>query len=568
MGKKNVNKKAGQERRSTMRVGVLALCCVLGVALLAGMAVFNRGVKPDRDMQWYVREGALEVAAPAMGDGFNGDDSEFVVPGENMRVTPVPTPEPTPEPTPKVTQPPVVVVTAMPAEADAQGDAPKLFEVDEDNEAADGDPAAIEGDLPEPAGAAEPEEEVPSGMVTLTITAAGDCTFGGMEGARSQPRFAKLVQQKGYDYFFDGVRDIFESDDLTIINLEGPLTNQPTKRRAGEKYVFRANPECVKIMTGSSVELCNVANNHSRDCGMDGLKETAKVLDENGIGFCGFNVAYEKTIKGVRVCSLGYTCWEPGDANIVKAVTEARQKCDLLIVNMHWGDEHVHKVNEKQVKSAHAIIDAGADLVIGTHPHVIQGMEKYKGKYIVYSLGNFSFAGNANPKDKRCLIFQQKFSFYPGMNLEHAGCADAGINLIPASVSSTADTNDFRPMVLPADQGASVLKLVAEYSRNFSMQDILWMRGNYMETNGLLQTGDESEDSARTAEAAENKGAAAPQESTEAEDESAVAATAFDGEDSGEPDGDDAMDFGGEDGFGDAEADFPPEDEAPDPFFD
>ncbi|MBQ7521147.1 MAG: CapA family protein, partial [Clostridia bacterium] len=163
-----------------------------------------------------------------------------------------------------------------------------------------------------------------------------------------------------------------------------------------------------------------------------------------------------------------------------------RADCDLLIVNMHWGWERQNQQCQEQVQLGRAAVDAGADLVIGTHPHVYQGIEKYKGKYIVYSLGNFCFAGNANPDDKRCLIFRQRFSFNPGMGIARANILDAGIDVIPASISSVPEKNDFVPTVLPVEQGKALLKEVAECSTHFTLGDTLWMRGNWLEANGLI----------------------------------------------------------------------------------
>ena len=509
MGKKYSKKKMAERKRATMRAGVLALLCALGVALLGGMALFNGGVKPDRDMQWYVREGALQVAAPALGEE---RDSEFLLPEEGVRATPEPTPEPTAEPTPEpADEGDVTAPAAGPYAQENAGEgaanepaagpyAPEQgFETDED---ADEPADAGEGtEASEDAEAAE--EEAPVGQVTLTVTAAGDCTFGGMIGAKSYGRFLDYVGKYGYNYFFDGVRDVFEADDLTIINLEGPLTTEEKPKSHG--FVFKADPSCVQILTGSSVEVCNLANNHSKDYGMNGLKQTAQVLNDNGVGFCGYNVAYQETIKGVRVCVLGFTKWENNNDQIVQAVSAAREQCDLLIVNMHWGWEHTNQHCTDQTVTGHAIIDAGADLVLGTHPHVIQGIEKYKDKYIVYSLGNFCFAGNADPEDKRCILFQQKFSFVVGMNLSRAGCADAGINIIPATVSSTNAMNDFQPTILPAEQGAAVLKALASYSVNFKVKDTLWMKDNYLLANGLIKPkgaqGDEDEGEAGDGEA-------------------------------------------------------------------
>jgi len=327
-------------------------------------------------------------------------------------------------------------------------------------------------------------EDAASGTVTLTITAVGDCTFCGEAGSKSNKRFLQCVEENGYDYFFANVRDLFEADDLTIVNLEGPLTTAEKPRKHG--YVFKADPACVQILSGSSVELCNLANNHLMDYGAAGLKQTAEVLAENGIGYCGFTEAWSADMKGVKVMALGFTKWDHTVEQVTEAIAQARQSCDLLIVNMHWGWERQHQQCHEQVEMAHAAVDAGADLVIGTHPHVYQGIEKYQGRYIVYSLGNFCFAGNANPDDKRCLIFQQTFSFNPGMGIARANLLDAGINIIPASISSVEDRNDFVPTVLPAESGAALLKEVAECSTHFTLNGTVWMKGNYLEENGMM----------------------------------------------------------------------------------
>jgi len=334
-----------------------------------------------------------------------------------------------------------------------------------------------------------PGSDAGSGTVLLTITAAGDCTFAGEPGSKSNKRFNQCVESYGYDYFLQGVRPLFEADDLTIVNLEGPLTTSEKPRKHG--YVFKADPACVAILTGSSVELCNLANNHSIDYGVTGLKQTAEVLAANGVGYCGFTEAWHATIKGVRVTALGFTKWDHSLQDVVAAVSAEREGCDLLIVNMHWGWERQHGQCSDQVEMGRAAVDAGADLVIGTHPHVYQGIERYKGKYIVYSLGNFCFAGNADPDDKRCLIFQQTFSFNPGMGIAQANILDAGINLIPCLISSTADKNDFQPTILPAEPGAALLKAVAAESPHFPMAEIRWMKDNYLVTHGLIKAEEE-----------------------------------------------------------------------------
>ena len=136
---------------------------------------------------------------------------------------------------------------------------------------------------------------------------------------------------------FANMRSLFEADDLTIVNLEGPLTTVEKPKKHG--YVFKADPACVQILTGSGVELCNLANNHSMDFGAAGLKQTAEVLSGNGIGYCGFTEAWSAEMKGVKVTALGFTKWDHTVEQVTQAVSTARQDCDLLIVNMHWGWE-------------------------------------------------------------------------------------------------------------------------------------------------------------------------------------------------------------------------------------
>ena len=491
MTKKRQKKKARQQRYY-LRAGVLSLLVVLGLGTMVGMALFNASARPQRDMKWYVRDSEVQVAAPAAGEGYAATTRQD---SPNGPVLADIKGDPTPRPTIKPTMKPVLVTEApdsgdVPG-ADVDGDAipsPLSDDGASYNDAADAAEVFDElsgldpqiGDIE----VAQPEDS--SGTVTLKITAAGDCTFGGEVGSKGRRRFVDLVNKEGFDYFFDDVRQVFEDDDLTIVNLEGPLTKAEKSSKHG--FVFKGEPEYVNILAGSSVELCNLANNHTMDYGKAGLRDTVNVLDANGIGFCGYSKTYTATIRGVRVCALGFTWWDEDKKAIGQAIANARANCDLLIVNIHWGIEGNTMQDHKQVAIGHAMVDAGADLVIGTHPHVYQGIEKYKGKYIVYSLGNFCFAGNANPNDKRCMIFQQKFSFNPGMGIAQANITDSGINIIPCMVSSVKDKNDFRPTIMDAKEGGAMLKAIASRSTKFSLTDALWMRDNYPVTVGLVNT--------------------------------------------------------------------------------
>lgn len=455
---KNVTKKRKpnppEGERKPLKLWVLALLVLVGVGAIAGMAALNGSVKPDRDMRWYVREGAVQVAAPAAGDGF---DTTEAVPSE------------------------LGLGALEPVPLDGGDDAPAVLPaIVTDAPTAVPTPTPLPTPTPEPTATLEPTPTPPTEPVTITLTAAGDCTLGGDTNKSGYDKFKAYVKKYGYDYFFNRVRPIFEADDLTIVNLEGPLTTSKSKR-SGREFNFKGDPDFVAILSGSGIDVCNVANNHSLDFGKAGLQETSEVLERAGIGCSGYFKAYTTNVKGVRVCSLGFTEWDYTVDEMSEAIRAARADCDLLIVSVHWGEELEYNATSTQRAMGRAAIDAGADLVLGTHPHVISGIEKYYGKYIVYSLGNFCFGGNSNPKDKRCLVFQQAFTFTPG-----EGISDAGINLIPASVSSTANKNDFQPQVMNAADGAKLLAAVAGYSSNVNMADILWLPDSFAVTNGLM----------------------------------------------------------------------------------
>ncbi len=506
MTKKRKTTKKHQEPRRQLRAGALALLLAVGVGSMAGMALFNAHAKPKRDMKWYVREGAVQVAAPAMGEGFAVEEAAPATAARGLKGRDIlgASTAQRGERTTDATAEEEAEEESEETLAEDIGEAPDDSaeeDLEEAEEALAGEADEGFADAPEGAalGTIAQSGDEP-GQVTLKITAVGDCTFGGEVGSRGRRRFVDLVKDQGYDYFFQSVRHLFEADDLTIANLEGPLTSSTKKGKHGG-FIFKGDPDYVNILTGSSVELCNIANNHSMDYGRTGLKDTVKVLKENGVGYCGFSTVYNAVIKGVKVTALGFEWWGSDKDDIVKAVKKARKSCDLLIVNMHWGWEGHREQDAKQTSLGHAIVNAGADLVIGTHPHVYEGIEKYKGKYIVYSLGNFCFAGNANPGDKRCLIFQQSFSFNPGLGIERANIMDAGINIIPCTVSSVKDKNDFQPTIMPAQEGGELLKAVASRSVNFSLTNTLWAADNYMLAYGLVTPGDEAQDAPVTADA-------------------------------------------------------------------
>ena len=300
--------------------------------------------------------------------------------------------------------------------------------------------------------------------IQITVSSMGDCTLGTDENFNPSTSFNAYYNAQGPDYFFKNVRSILEEDDLSIINLEGTFTD--SDQRQEKTFAFKADPEYVSILTGSSIEAANQANNHSRDYGEESYTDTVETLEQAGIASFGYDQVDILEVNGVKVGLTGiYELAEHLDKQEevrtnIAALKEAGAQ--VIIVNFHWGIEKEYLPNDTQKTLAHLAIDEGADLVIGHHPHVLQGIERYKGKYIAYSLGNFSFGGNSNPSDKDTMIFQQTFTVQDG-KVE----VNDDINVIPCSLSSASGYNDYCPTPLEGSEKERVLEKLKEYSANF-----------------------------------------------------------------------------------------------------
>lgn len=210
----------------------------------------------------------------------------------------------------------------------------------------------------------------------------------------------------------------------------------------------------------------NLANNHSKDFGTSSLTDTQKTLKKNKIGYCYKSTINYKTVKGVKTAFLGFNALEQISKKQLKTVINQakKNKAKIIIVSFHWGVERKYYPNSKQKSLGRYAIDCGASLVLGHHPHVLQGIEQYKGRYIVYSLGNFCFGGNSNPKDKDTMIFQQTFSVKNG-KLQTKSDA----KIIPCSLSSHKNTNDFQPRILSGSEKKRLIKKMNKLSKKLKV---------------------------------------------------------------------------------------------------
>jgi hypothetical protein len=296
---------------------------------------------------------------------------------------------------------------------------------------------------------------------TIRVSAVGDCTFAAEIGMINTPgTFPREFEDHGRDpaWFFSSVQSILAKDDLTIANLETTLTTAREPALPGRPR-FRGKPEYAAILPASSVELVNFANNHSHDFGQRGYDETVNVVRAVGVGVSGDELVDTRTIKGVEIVNLGFT---GGDEvilpRVVKRIKALKTGNNLVIVSFHWGAEGSYEPNEVQHQLGHAAVDAGADLVIGTHPHVLQGIETYRGRHILYSLGNFVFGGHGNPADMDAIIYQEAFA-------EQDGRMGPGeMTVFPVRISSVTTHNDYRPVLLSGDERERVLAKVKKLS--------------------------------------------------------------------------------------------------------
>lgn len=282
----------------------------------------------------------------------------------------------------------------------------------------------------------EPEEYV--------ITMIGDCTLASVSYYASTAGSYSNVVGDDYAYPFALTKEYFEDDDFTIANLECVLSNYDVA--TDKNFVFRAVPEYVNIMTEGCVDFVTLGNNHVLDYGEQGYADTKAALDGVGIGYAGRDewtiyTGCDGLVIGVYAVSFGSV------ADIQAGIQALKDNgAELIIACLHWGDEGSYDVNNKQYEQGRAAIDAGAQIVMGSHPHTLQPVEEYNGGYIYYSVGNWTFGGNTNPRDKDTVIVRITVErAYDGTvtvtNREH----------IPCSCSGDLNGNNYQPVVCEPD---------------------------------------------------------------------------------------------------------------------
>lgn len=293
---------------------------------------------------------------------------------------------------------------------------------------------------------------------SFVLSMVGDCTLA---SSQYNNDYDSYINKHGLSWPFSGTAQVLEQDEFTLTNLECTFSDQ--RLSASSLFYFQGPASYAGILTAGSVEFATLGNNHTADFGEKGLADTKAALDAEHIGWAGAGDSRVYTTEhGLRI---GVYC--PGwtglsERNIQSGIQALKDAgAELIIMSVHWGVEGSYRLTASQESFAHAAVDAGADIVFGTHPHVLQQTEVYKGKYIFYSLGNWSFGGNTAPRDRDTAIAQVTVTRQDDgtLALDHFTC-------IPCCLSSTAGVNDYRPT--PYEEES------AEYQRAMSKLDGTW----------------------------------------------------------------------------------------------
>ncbi|MBI3589339.1 MAG: CapA family protein [Candidatus Liptonbacteria bacterium] len=238
----------------------------------------------------------------------------------------------------------------------------------------------------------------------------------------------RIEKNKDPNFPFLKMADYLNAADIAFGNLEGPMSNRG--KNQGSVYSFRADPKAIEGLKFAGFNVMSIANNHIFDWGKAALVDTKNILEVKGIRAVGSGKNYEEAnnpamleVKGQKVAFLAYTNLYPKSLmasensagvsdfsldEVKKKISEAKAQADLVVVSWHWGEEYKTKADDLQRKIAHEIVEAGADLVVGSHPHVPEEIEHYKKGWIFYSLGNFVFDQNFSDETMGGLLVEVK----------------------------------------------------------------------------------------------------------------------------------------------------------------
>ena len=311
----------------------------------------------------------------------------------------------------------------------------------------------------------EPETEPEPQPEHFTLSFAGDCTLGSAPNQYNVMYSFLWYVGDDYGYPFRNVLEYFENDDLTMVNLEGTFY-EGSGSSSGARFTFKGPTKYVNLLTENSIEAVSFANNHTMDYRQEGYDSTLQTLADAGLPYVEKDGSMLMTTESGLTVGFYAVAFQLDEDDMEEEIQSLRdQGAEVVVVSIHWGAEGAYRPNADQTKMAYAAIDAGADIVYGHHPHVLQPIEEYNGGIIYYSLGNFCFGGHHWPQDLDSAILQQEII------RDVDGTISLGeLTIIPVSCSSLPKQNNFQPTPYAEDS--------EEYARVISKLDGSWKGAN------------------------------------------------------------------------------------------
>ncbi len=296
---------------------------------------------------------------------------------------------------------------------------------------------------------------------TFTLTFAGDCTLGGEKGKdKAASSLGGLTQKYGPAYPFAGLLPLFAQDDLTVINLEGVLSDRDLAKTPDKLFNFIGKTAYTDSLIAGSVECVNLANNHIQDFGPEGYQDTVEALEKAGVAYFGESTVTVVEKDGVRIGLTGNVFLLSDDKKelLLKQWEALRAVgCQWIVHTMHAGVEYGTPSPKQRAVAAFAAAN-GVSLVVGHHPHVVQGMDIVDGVPVLYSLGNGAFGGNARPKDYDACLLRVQVIFKQGEPQAMQ------LSLFPIRISGENRYNNYQPILLSGTEAQRVIEKMQQTS--------------------------------------------------------------------------------------------------------
>ncbi len=328
----------------------------------------------------------------------------------------------------------------------------------------------------------------------VRISCTGDVLLGSNESVRKKGEgtysFDTYINNYGYEYPFAGLYDMFSTDDITFVNLECVLADDIKKGFSKSRFVFRAPTDYAKILTAGSVEVCNLANNHTENYGTEGMEKTVAALEAEGIGYCGttfgLNSYWIEDVDGIKIGFVGaYPRYNGGDPTLkpkhqkeLKSCFDACKEagCAAIVAAIHCGGEYLEKSASMQWNYEDLCVKFGANLVIGNHPHVPQGIKVKDGVTRLHSIGNFTFGGNTGIDER---LVPQGYVAQFDLTFEDGVYAGQQLTIWPIHITGTPPQNNYQPILVSGEDAEKVMKMI--------QKDTSFQLNPYVEGQGAVQ---------------------------------------------------------------------------------